>query len=200
MKLVLGVDEAGRGALAGPVAAAAVALHPERIPDGIADSKTLTAEQRVTLAEQIRSHALAWSVVLIDHLRIDEVNILQATFDAMHGAIDNAEHDLHELGHTVELLLIDGNRFRPHRLAHECWIKGDARNVSIGAASILAKTTRDAWMTDVAHPTYPVYGFAQHKGYGTLKHRQAILTSGPCAIHRITFLTKLLTSVSDAQS
>ncbi len=183
--LVVGVDEAGRGALAGPVAAAAVILDPNRIPAGLNDSKVLTAAQRAECAEQIRSLARAWAVALIDHSRIDDVNILQATFDAMHQAVNEC------VGHVDPAqplhLLIDGNRFRPHRLPHTTIVHGDGQVASIAAASILAKTTRDAWMIDIDR-TYPHYGFARHKGYGTVVHRAAIIRYGACEIHRETFL------------
>ncbi len=186
--LVIGVDEAGRGALAGPVAAAAVVFDPDRIPAGLNDSKLLTAEQRATCAVEIRSYARAWSVALIDQRRIDEVNILQATFDAMHQAVNEC---VGGIGHAQPLhLLIDGNRFRAHEIPHTTIVHGDALVASIAAASILAKTTRDAWMIDIDR-IYPQYGFARHKGYGTAVHREAILQYGACDIHRETFLKKL---------
>lgn len=186
--LVIGVDEAGRGALAGPVAAAAVILDPERIPVGLNDSKLLTAEQRAEHAVQIRAYARAWSVALIHHTRIDEVNILQATFDAMHRAVNECAGGVGD-GQPLHLL-IDGNRFRAHQIPHTTIVHGDAQVASIAAASILAKTARDAWMMDVDR-TYPLYGFARHKGYGTALHREAILRYGACDIHRETFLKKL---------
>lgn len=186
---IVGIDEAGRGALAGPVAAAAVVFSPNNVPDGLDDSKKLSALQRATAADGIRSTALAWSVALVHHDRIDEVNILQATYDAMHEAIDNV---VAQIGNRVELaLLVDGNRFRPHRLESQTIIGGDAICPSIAAASILAKTTRDQWMIDI-DPLYPAYGFGIHKGYGTANHRDAIRAHGPCAIHRRTFLRSLI--------
>jgi ribonuclease HII len=196
--MVIGVDEAGRGALAGPVVAAAVLLDPLNIPVGINDSKVLAPQQREELELAIQRTALAWSVSFIDHHRIDEVNILQATYDAMHAAIDtlltNDRVSRHLNTNTVELF-IDGNRFRPHRLPHTCIIKGDATHVEIGAASILAKVARDRFMTQEAHILYPDYGFNKHKGYGTMAHRRVIVERGPCPLHRMTFLGKVLASV-----
>lgn len=187
--LALGVDEAGRGALAGPVVAAAVVFPVNGIPDGMRDSKKLTSAQRSKAAAAIRTTALAWSVGMVHHDRIDEINILQATFDAMHLAIDDV---LSQLGDAVNVeALIDGNRFRPHRVASTTVIGGDGISPSIAAASILAKTERDAWMS-VIDPSYPMYAFAKHKGYATSQHRAAILQYGPCLIHRRTFLRSLL--------
>ncbi len=192
MDVIIGVDEAGRGALAGPVAAAAVVLHPDNVPVGITDSKQLTAAQRTILAEQIQASALAYSVALVHHERIDEVNILQATFDAMHQAVDAVLTRLEGKGLVATHLRVDGNRFRPHAIPHTCLVKGDATDRSIGAASILAKTARDLWMVEQAESRFPHYGFAAHKGYGTAQHRSALLTYGPCEIHRHTFLSKIL--------
>lgn len=186
---VIGVDEAGRGALAGPVVAAAVLFPSNSIPEGLDDSKRLTAAVRRELACIIKSSALAWSVAMVHHQRIDEINILQATFDAMHQAVDGVVRQL-DSDHDLELL-IDGNRFRPHRLRAHTLIGGDGISPSIAAASILAKTARDTWMEDVDH-AYPNYGFARHKGYATAVHRSAIQLHGPCEIHRQTFLRTIL--------
>lgn len=183
--VVAGIDEVGRGALAGPVVAAAVVLHPSRIPDGIDDSKKLTAEQRSEIAARILDAATSCSFTLIDNARIDAVNILNATFEAMHGAIGGLTIPP---GH----LLIDGNRFRAHEVPHTTIIGGDGRSVSIAAASIIAKVARDAWMTEHAHERFPMFGFAKHKGYGTSEHRLAIQKYGPTVIHRHTFLSKVL--------
>lgn len=187
--LVIGVDEAGRGALAGPVVAAAVVFRMHDIPDGMDDSKKLTAPQRSEAALRIREHALAWAVGMVHHDRIDEVNILQATFDAMHAAIDDVASKLEAAQNAV--ILVDGNRFRQHRLSSETIIGGDGICPSIAAASILAKTVRDAWMMDI-DARYPGYGFAKHKGYATIVHRTAVRTLGPCEIHRHTFLRSIL--------
>lgn len=183
--VVAGIDEAGRGALAGPVVAAAVVLHPSRIPSGINDSKQLTPERRRELAAQIIDSATSYSFALIDNARIDSVNILQATFDAMHGAIGGLTISP---GH----LLVDGNRFRNHDIPHTTLIGGDTTSVSIAAASIIAKVARDAWMSEHAHERFPMFGFASHKGYGTQAHRMALHKYGPTVLHRHTFLSKVL--------
>lgn len=181
---VAGVDEAGRGALAGPVVAAAVILNADVPIPGLADSKMLRAERRQELAVEVAHLASMHATAFVWSDRIDEVNILQATFDAMHQAIEG-------VANGADHLLIDGNRFRSHRLPHTCIIGGDARCVSIAAASILAKVARDAWMVEVAHQRWPMYGFDRHKGYGTEAHRRAISEYGPCEIHRRSFLRKL---------
>ncbi|MBU3741856.1 MAG: ribonuclease HII [Candidatus Kapabacteria bacterium] len=181
---VAGVDEAGRGSLAGPVVAAAVVLRSDVPIPGLADSKMLRAERRQELAAVITQLARAHATAFVWSDRIDEVNILQATFDAMHQAVDG-------VAEGADHLLIDGNRFRKHRLPHTCIIGGDARCVSIAAASILAKVARDTWMVEVAHQRWPMYGFDRHKGYGTEAHRRAITEYGPCEIHRRLFLRKL---------
>lgn len=188
-RLVIGVDEAGRGALAGPVTAAAVVFPAGAVPDGMQDSKKLTADQRRDLVCTIHTCALAWSVAFVDHTRIDTVNILQATFDAMHQAIDDVAR---ALGSECSAdLLIDGNRFRPHHLPWTTVIGGDGISPTIAAASILAKTSRDTWMSDLDHQ-YPEYGFARHKGYATVIHRNAIRKHGACEIHRQTFISGLV--------
>ncbi|MFN4984764.1 MAG: ribonuclease HII [Ignavibacteria bacterium] len=186
----IGVDEAGRGALAGPVVAAAVVLNPARIPEGIDDSKKLKPLARELLREQIVHSALAWSVGIIGARRIDEINILQATFEAMLQAIDGCRAQL-ELQRSVHLL-IDGNRFPSHELAHTTIVGGDALSVSIAAASIIAKTTRDRIMQQNVHADHPCYGFDVHKGYGTAVHRERLVAQGPCSEHRRSFLSKIL--------
>lgn len=188
-KHIAGVDEAGRGALAGPVCAAAVVLNPSVPILGIDDSKKLSPQKRHALAIQIKDQALAWSVALVEHDVIDEVNILQATYEAMHKAINELVGSFDDV---VELLQIDGNRFRPHTIAHECIVGGDGLMASIGAASILAKDHRDKIMQVDYHREFPLYCFDRHKGYGTALHRSMILKHGPCRIHRTTFLTKIL--------
>jgi len=184
-RLVAGVDEVGRGALAGPVVACAVILHPDRIPDQIADSKTISSDRRKQLADQIFTDALAVFVAQCDNVHIDRVNILEATFDAMVAAIDG-------LRCIPDHLLIDGNRFRQHTIPSTTIVKGDAISVSIAAASIVAKVVRDGWMRHEAERMWPMYGFGRHVGYGTAVHRSAILTHGPCEIHRRTFLKNIL--------
>ncbi|MGI9237897.1 MAG: ribonuclease HII [Woeseiaceae bacterium] len=182
--LVAGVDEAGRGPLAGPVAAAAVILHPERPIKGLADSKKLTAQRRDILAREIRERALAWSVAWADPAEIDAINILAATLLAMRRAI---------LGLCVlpDALKIDGNRlpslqFGARRIAGEAIVGGDRHIDEISAASIIAKTERDRKMIELDE-LYPCYEFARHKGYGTEVHRARLREFGPCREHRLTF-------------
>ena len=178
--LEAGCDEAGRGCLAGPVVAAAVILPPRvRIP-GLNDSKKLTASQREDLRPLIMEKAIAWAVAEVSPQEIDRINILKASFLAMHRAID-------ALAHRPEALLIDGDRFTPYAsIPHACMIQGDGRYRSIAAASILAKTHRDALM-EALHEAHPHYRWKVNKGYPTLDHRAAIRTHGSCPHHRLTF-------------
>lgn len=178
--LVAGVDEAGRGPLAGPVVVAAVILDPRRPLAGIADSKALRAAQRDTLALLIRAHALAWSVIAVAVEEIERLNILGATLAGMSRA-------LAALAPAPTLALIDGNRL-PRELPcpARTIVGGDASEPAIGAASILAKTTRDALMLEL-DALHPGYGFAQHKGYPTPEHLAALERLGPCAAHRRGF-------------
>ena len=175
-----GCDEAGRGCLAGPVVAAAVIL-PERFANPLLnDSKQLTESQRELLRPIIEAEALSWGIGVCSPEEIDQLNILQASITAMHRAID-------QLVLSPELLLIDGNRFRPYPgISHECIVKGDATYRSIAAASILAKTERDRMMLELAQ-LYPGYGFAEHKGYPTPQHRAALAELGPSPVHRLSF-------------
>lgn len=182
--LICGVDEAGRGPLAGPVCAAAVILSPDTIIKGINDSKKLTEKRREELFDEICEKAEAYSIYSVDEKRIDEINILNATYEAMNGAVKG-------LSVTPDFVLIDGNRISGMTLPHETVVKGDAKSVSIAAASILAKVSRDRFICEMAGQ-YPEYGFEKHKGYGTKAHTEAILKYGPCEIHRRTFLKKLL--------
>lgn len=175
-----GCDEAGRGCYAGPVFAAAVILPPLFKHPLLNDSKQVGAKQRLILKEVIESNALAWSVASIDAEEIDRINILKASFKAMHLAID-------QLKIQPEFLLIDGNRFMPYKkIPHTCIVKGDGKYASIAAASILAKTYRDAYMEKI-HAAFPQYGWKKNKGYGTLEHRMAIETNGLCVHHRKSF-------------
>ncbi|TCW30816.1 ribonuclease HII [Gulbenkiania mobilis] len=177
---VCGVDEAGRGPLAGAVFAAAVILDPERPIDGLADSKKLTAARRESLAEAIRERALAWHVASASVEEIDRLNILQATFLAMQRAVAG-------LAVVPARALIDGNRVpRQFPVAAEAIVKGDATEPAISAASILAKTARDADLVAL-DARYPNYGFARHKGYPTAEHLAAIERLGVLPIHRRTF-------------
>lgn len=182
--MIAGVDEAGRGPLAGPVYAAAVILPRDTVIKGINDSKKLTEKRREELFCEITEQAVAYSVFSVDEKRIDEINILNATFEAMNGAVDG-------LSVKPDYVLIDGNRIKNMTLPHETVVKGDAKSASIAAASILAKVSRDRFICEMAKK-YPEYGFEKHKGYGTKAHNEAILKHGPCEIHRRTFLKKLL--------
>jgi len=176
-----GVDEAGRGPLAGPVVAAAVILHPERNIAGLADSKVLTAASRDALAGLIMARASAWAIAWADAAEIDALNILAASMLAMRRAVDR-------LGVMPDHVCVDGNRCP--RLAIACSVQavvgGDASIPAISAASILAKTWRDAWMERL-ELRHPGYGFARHKGYPTAEHRAALARLGPCAAHRRSF-------------
>jgi ribonuclease HII len=175
-----GCDEAGRGCLAGPVFAAAVILPKNFRNKLLNDSKQLNAETRNKLRPIIEKKALAWAVASVDHEEIDKINILNASFKAMHLAID-------QLHLRPELLLIDGNRFSPYfGIMHECVIQGDGIYASIAAASILAKTYRDEYMMKV-HEEYPHYGWNDNKGYGTPFHREQLRIHGMCHYHRKTF-------------
>ena len=182
IKLVCGVDEAGRGPLAGPVCAAAVILPPYLEIPGLNDSKKLTDKKRRELFPIIQEKAIAYGIAFADHKEIDEINILQATYLAMERAIA-------ALKVKPEIALIDGNRAKDFGLPVETIIHGDSLSASIAAASILAKVTRDNWMEDVAKE-YPQYGFEIHKAYGTKAHYAAIDANGPSPIHRMTFLKK----------
>lgn len=175
-----GCDEAGRGCLAGPVVAAAVILPKDFKHEWLNDSKQLSAAKRQELRQEIEARALSYAVNFVYQQEIDEVNILNASFLAMHRAID-------DLKQVPELLLIDGNRFKPYKeLPHECVIKGDGKYLSIAAASILAKTYRDEYMEQL-HDSFPHYGWGKNKGYPTAEHRQAIVKHGPCEHHRQSF-------------
>jgi ribonuclease HII len=174
-----GVDEAGRGPLAGPVTAAVVVLHPERPIEGLADSKQLTPEQRDELYPRITAHAVAWAVAHATVEEIDRINILQATLLAMRRAV-------HALPQLPAKVLIDGNRCPQLDCAAETIVKGDALVPAISAASILAKVTRDRWMVEL-HQRYPQYGFDRHKGYSTVDHIESLERHGPCPQHRRSF-------------
>lgn len=183
MEFVCGVDEAGRGPLAGPVCAAAVILPAYLDIPGLDDSKKLTDKRRRELFPVILEKALAYGIAFSDHKEIDEINILQATYLAMDRAIK-------QLKIVPQIALIDGNRAGNFGLPVETVVKGDSLSASIAAASVLAKVTRDDYMLEM-DKKYPGYGFAVHKGYGTKAHYEALSTLGPCEIHRMTFLKKL---------
>jgi ribonuclease HII len=177
--LIAGVDEAGRGPLAGPVVAAAVILDPARPIVGLRDSKVLSAARREHLAVEIRASALAWAVASADVAEIDSLNILQATLVAMRRAVLS-------LALSPTEALIDGNQVPRLYCPARAIVKGDRDVAAISAASILAKTARDALLAEL-HALYPLYGFAQNKGYGTPAHLAALARHGPCAAHRRSF-------------
>ncbi|MCH5212075.1 MAG: ribonuclease HII [Oscillospiraceae bacterium] len=181
---IAGVDEAGRGPLAGPVFAAAVILHRDVIIEGINDSKKLSEKKRDELFDIIKEKAAAYSVCAVSEARIDDINILQATFQAMCGAVER-------LDIQPDYVLVDGNKSPGLSIAHETVVKGDSKSVSIAAASILAKVSRDRYMCRMAEK-YPGYGFEKHKGYGTKAHYEAIEKLGICDIHRKSFLKNIL--------
>ncbi|UXX78982.1 ribonuclease HII [Reichenbachiella carrageenanivorans] len=175
-----GCDEAGRGCLAGPVVAAAVILPPDYTHTVLNDSKKLSLKQRNVIKDEIKAEAIAWAVGVVSHTEIDEINILNASFLAMHRAVD-------QLKTRPELLLIDGNRFKAYQdLPHETIIKGDGKYYSIAAASVLAKTYRDELMTEL-HQAFPQYGWQSNAGYPTQAHRQAIRDFGITPHHRKSF-------------
>lgn len=178
--LEAGCDEAGRGCLAGPVFAAAVILPPDFIASGLNDSKKLNHKQREALRPIIEREALAWAVASVDNHEIDQINILNASFLAMHRAIE-------QLKVEPGYLSIDGNRFKAYpQIPHSCIVKGDGKYLNIAAASILAKTHRDAYM-EALHQEYPVYDWQQNKGYPTKAHRRSALEHGLSPYHRQTF-------------
>ena len=182
VSVICGVDEAGRGPLAGPVCAAAVILPPHLEIPGLNDSKKLTDKRRRELMPVIKEQALAYGIAFATEQEIDELNILQATFLAMERAI-------RQLNINPNLALIDGNREKDFGLPVQTVIKGDSRSANIAAASVLAKVTRDDLMLKMAEK-YPQYEFEVHKGYGTRKHYDALREFGPSPIHRMSFLKK----------
>lgn len=182
VKIICGVDEAGRGPLAGPVCAAAVILPPNAEIPGLNDSKKLSDKKRRELYPVIKEQAIAYGIAFADHNEIDEINILQATYLAMERAIN-------QLSVKPDLALIDGNRAKDFGIPVETVVHGDSLSASIAAASVLAKVTRDDYMLKMAEE-YPGYDFEIHKGYGTKAHYAALTDKGPCEIHRMSFLKK----------
>ena len=179
-RIEAGCDEAGRGCLAGPVVAAAVVLKKDVDYPELNDSKQLTEKKRMQLRELVMKEALSYGIGIVTAQEIDEINILNASFLAMHRALD-------QLKVCPELLLIDGNRFNPYKkVKHVCIVGGDAKYQSIAAASILAKTTRDMMMVEYGEQ-YPVYNWKKNKGYPTPEHKQAIADYGTTPLHRMTF-------------
>ena len=176
---IAGVDEVGRGCLAGPVVAAAVILDPNRPIKGLRDSKKLSAKKRDELAQEIKEKALAWSVAAMGHEVIDKINILQATLEAMKAAVE-------KLPVEPDFVQVDGNKLPKWKWLSEAVVKGDDKVEWISAASIIAKTTRDTYMCKIAE-LYPQYGFEHHVGYGTAEHIKALKAYGPTPIHRKTF-------------
>lgn len=175
-----GCDEAGRGCLAGPVYAASVILPKKYKNKWLDDSKKLSDKDRYELRPEIEAKAIAWAIGVVDNIEIDKINILKASFLAMHRAIDS-------LKSKPQLLLIDGNRFTPYiNIPHQCIVKGDSLFLNIAAASILAKTYRDDYMKDAA-VKYPHYSWEQNMAYPTKKHRNAIRIHGTTPLHRMTF-------------
>ena len=184
-KTVAGVDEAGRGPLAGPVCAAAVILPENCEIEGLNDSKKLSEKKREALYDVIIEKAISYDIQLIDNNVIDEINILQATMLAMTNAVNG-------LKVKPQFAIIDGNKVPEQlQIPADCVVKGDAKSMSIAAASILAKVTRDRLMSEL-DKKYPEYEFARHKGYGTKLHQEKLLEYGPCEIHRKTFIGKIL--------
>ena len=182
IKVICGMDEAGRGPLAGPVCAAAVILPEHLELPGLTDSKKLTDKKRRELYPIIKEQAIAYGIGFADEREIDEINILQATFLAMSRALE-------QLGVKPELALIDGNREKDFGIPVRTVVKGDSLSANIAAASVLAKVARDDLMVEMARQ-YPEYGFEIHKGYGTKAHYAALREHGPSPIHRMTFLKK----------
>ncbi len=176
----IGTDEAGRGCLAGPVTAAAIILRPDFANEVLNDSKKLSAGNRNLLRPLLEISAISFGVAHVHPKQIDKINILNASILAMHKAID-------QLTIKPELIIVDGNRFKPYlNIPHECIIKGDSKFMSIAAASVLAKTYRDTYMEEI-HKEYPVYNWKQNKGYPTLEHREAIRKYGITPYHRKSF-------------
>ncbi|MFI3313818.1 MAG: ribonuclease HII [Eubacteriales bacterium] len=182
IQTICGVDEAGRGPLAGPVCAAAVILPRDCVIEGLDDSKKLSEKRRDTLYDIIIEQAQAYSIAMVDEKTIDEINILQATYVAMGDAVKG-------LKITPDLALVDGNRDPKLDILTETMVKGDGRSLNIAAASVLAKVTRDRYMVKLAEQ-YPEYGFEVHKGYGTKRHYAALDEHGDCSAHRQSFLKK----------
>ncbi len=181
-RIEAGCDEAGRGCLAGPVCAAAVILPKNVIIPGLNDSKKLSKTKRDELRQWIESESIAWSVAMVWEKEIDVINILNASIKAMHVAVAN-------LDITPEFIAVDGNRFKPYpNIPHQTVIKGDGKYLHIAAASILAKTHRDAYMANL-HTEFPMYNWQQNKGYPTMEHRNAVMQFGLSKHHRKSFKT-----------
>jgi len=190
LQYIAGVDEVGRGPLAGPVVTACVVLHPDFDVLGVDDSKKLSSKKREELYPRILEKALAYGIGIVDNLVIDEINILEATKAAMIQAIDQCEEMLHKTGGSIDHVLFDAITIESVTTSQTAIIKGDSKALSIAAASIIAKVTRDRMM-DEYHKEYPDYCFDTNKGYGTRAHYQGILKAGMCPIHRRSFLKNI---------
>jgi len=182
--MIAGIDEAGRGPLAGPVVSAAVILPHDFLCEGINDSKKLSEKKRDALFPKIMETAVAVATGIASHHEIDEINILRASLLSMKRAVENLS--ILPGSPVPDFLLIDGKFILDMNIHQSAIIKGDSRSISIAAASIIAKVTRDAIMKEL-HELYPAYGFIRHKGYPTKEHKEAILRHGPCPVHRLTF-------------
>lgn len=182
-KYICGVDEAGRGPLAGPVFAAAVILPEDYEIEGVNDSKKLSEKKREKLFDEIIEHAIAYSIKSCDNFVIDDINILAATMQTMKNAVE-------DLSILPDIVFVDGNRLPELNVPAKCVIHGDAVSASIASASILAKVSRDRFMYEM-DKKYPEYDFAKHKGYGTKLHYEKLREFGPCELHRLTFLKKM---------
>ncbi|ADQ40474.1 Ribonuclease H [Caldicellulosiruptor acetigenus I77R1B] len=183
-RFICGVDEAGRGPLAGPVFAAAVVMDRKKIIEGVRDSKKLTPKKREKLFDEIIKESIAYSVAMVDSKIIDEININNATFLAMKNAIENLKIE-------PDIVLVDGYEIPNLSFNQMAIIKGDRKSYSIACASILAKVSRDRYIVEISSK-YPVYKFEKHKGYGTKEHIEILQKYGPCEIHRISFLKNIL--------
>jgi len=182
--MIAGIDEAGRGPLAGPVVSAAVILPHDFLCEGVNDSKKLSEKKRDALFPKIMETAVAVAIGIASHHEIDEINILRASLLSMKRAVENLS--ILPGSPVPDFLLIDGKFTLDMNIRQSAIIKGDSRSISIAAASIIAKVTRDAIMKEL-HDIYPAYGFIRHKGYPTKEHKEAILRHGPCPVHRLTF-------------
>lgn len=180
MRKILGIDEAGRGPLAGPVYVAGVIFNEDRHLEGLNDSKKLNDKQREKLFDVIINSAIAYTIIAIDNIEIDKVNILQATMNGMRTVAEKLKP------HCYDIALVDGNRYPLGNIKGEAVIKGDSKISAIMAASILAKVSRDRYMLKL-HEEFPVYEFDKHKGYPTKRHKELIALHGPCKYHRTTF-------------
>jgi len=183
-RFICGVDEAGRGPLAGPVFAAAVVMDRKRIIEGVRDSKKLTPKKREKLFEEIIKESITYSVAMVDSKIIDEININNATFLVMKNAIENLKIE-------PDIVLVDGYEIPNLNFNQRAIIKGDRKSYSIACASILAKVSRDRYIVEISSK-YPLYKFEKHKGYGTKEHIEILQKYGPCEIHRISFLKNIL--------